>query len=42
MRKTDFFTRFLQKQPPIHDGTKNFTSTARRIIRGTNEILCKN
>ena len=37
-RKTDFFTRFLQKQLPINDGTKNFTPTARGIIRGTNEF----
>ena len=41
-RKTDFFTRFLQKQLPINYETKNFTPTARGIIRGTNKILRKN
>ena len=41
--KKNFFSPFMQKQLPIHDGTKNRLNTLsdqllREIIRGTNEI----
>ena len=42
-RKINFFTRFIQRQLPIHNGTKNRLKTpaASRIIRSTNEITRK-
>ena len=46
-RKTDLVTQFTQKQPPIHNGTKNRLNTLLHrllggIFRGINEILRKN
>ena len=41
-RKIDFFTRFTQKQLPIHDGTKNRLNTlSHRLLGGSLEVTTK-
>ena len=42
MRKIDFFTRFTQKQLPIHHGTNNRLNTpSHRLLGGSLELPTK-